>query len=197
MIFRAFLGGAALNGSFVYAKNLNDLISKVSNLRIGVTCTLFAESQCVYELTKTSTPTIGKGIVSKMTNNLFDLTFSFNSGRGFLSGRFDINTNDFQFNTYALKSDLGNTNNIQLMQAHPDNIDDPPLAIILQAHKDLTLGNLPTEIGGSVFLILQSNPTIQYKQFNSQLAIGFGSDKIAFRRRSGGDWTAWKYLTFS
>lgn len=41
-----------------------------------------------------------------MTNNLFDLTFSFNSGRGFLSGRFDINTNDFQFNTYALKSDL-------------------------------------------------------------------------------------------
>ena len=41
-----------------------------------------------------------------MTNNMFDLTFSSNSGREFLSGRFDINTNNFQFNTYALKSDL-------------------------------------------------------------------------------------------
>lgn len=97
---------------------------------------------------------------------------------------------------YVAKSALGNTNNMQLMQAYPDNIDDPPLAIILQAHLNNTLGTLPTEIGGTVFLILQSNPTIRYKQYNSQLAFGFGGDKIAFRRRSGGGWTEWKYLTF-
>lgn len=108
----------------------------------------------------------------------------------------DSTGGNWDSNPIALKSDLGNTNNMQLMQAYPDNIDDPPLAIILQAHLNNTLGTLPTEIGGSVFLILQSNPTIRYRQYNSQLAFGFGGDKIAFRRRSGGGWTEWKYLIF-
>ena len=99
-------GIAALNSHFVYAKNLNDLISKASNLRVGVTCTLFLESQCVYELTNTSNPTVGKGFVSKITNDLFDLTISAGGGYEFLSGRFDINTNYFRFETYAKKSDL-------------------------------------------------------------------------------------------
>ena len=97
----------------------------------------------------------------------------------------------------ALKSDLGSTRGMKLLYSYIEDIDNPPLAMILQAATNETKGTLPTGIGGTIFTIIQSNPTIAYKQYNSQLALGFGSDKIAFRRRSGGDWGAWKYLAFS
>lgn len=58
------------------------------------------------------------------------------------------------------------------------------------------MGTLPSGFG-TAFIVIQSNPTIGFESYNSQLAFSFVSDKIAIRRRNNSDWTSWKYLTFS
>lgn len=93
-----------------------------------------------------------------MTNNLFDLTFSANSGREFLSGRFDINTNNFQFNMYALKSDLGNAGPYRMVEVGVKDLNNPPNAFILQTNPDAGIPGFPTGIGGNTVLIIQLFP---------------------------------------
>lgn len=56
-------------------------------------------------------------------------------------------------------------------------------------------GTFPSGLGGNSCMVLVQTDNIQY---NAQLAFGFGSDKIAIRRRNGSTtWTAWKYIALS
>lgn len=56
-------------------------------------------------------------------------------------------------------------------------------------------GTLPTGLGGNQYSVYTQVPGKQTNPaYNVQVAVGFGADKIAIRRRSGGNWTAWKYV---
>ena len=68
----------------------------------------------------------------------------------------------------ALKSDLGSTRGLKLLYSYMEDIDNPPLAMILQASVSDTKGTLPTGIGGTIFTIIQSKPILAYKQYNLQ-----------------------------
>lgn len=56
-------------------------------------------------------------------------------------------------------------------------------------------GTLPTGLGGNQYSVYTQVPGKQTNPaYNVQVAVGFGADKIAIRRRNGGNWTAWKYV---
>lgn len=98
----------------------------------------------------------------------------------------------------TLKSDLGDMRGIKVAYSFDAayNINTPPAAFILQAHTSHTTGDLPAGLGGTVFIILQSNPGND--SHNGQFAFGFATDKIAFRKKNGSTtWDEWKYVTFS
>lgn len=62
-------------------------------------------------------------------------------------------------------------------------------------------GTVPSEIGNALLIIGFSSMVNNGVEFGAQIALGFGADKIAFRRAgynaSGGSWGAWKYITIS
>lgn len=56
-------------------------------------------------------------------------------------------------------------------------------------------GTMPTGLGGNQYSVYTQVPGKQTNPaYNVQVAVGFGADKIAIRRRSGGNWTSWKYV---
>lgn len=58
-----------------------------------------------------------------------------------------------------------------------------------------TTGTLPTGITGNQLLVFVMTDNANY---NVQIAMGFGIDKLAMRRCEGSTtWTAWKYITFA
>ena len=69
---------------------------------------------------------------------------------------------------------------------------------ILYCQTTYLQGTLPTSvIGGNSFLLIGfSNMVNQKPRFGVQLAIGFGSNKIAIRNtqytEAGGNWSAWR-----
>lgn len=72
------------------------------------------------------------------------------------------------------------------------DLDNPPNAPIFATTISPT--GFPPNLGGNRCLVLYLNAGDAYR---SQLAIGFNSDKIAFRRKVGVNWTEWKYFTES
>lgn len=59
-------------------------------------------------------------------------------------------------------------------------------------------GTLPTGLGGNQYSVYTQVPGKQTNPaYNVQVAVGFGSDKIAIRRRNGSSWTAWKYVNLT
>ena len=74
------------------------------------------------------------------------------------------------------------------------DLDNPPAAFILNTSPDPK--GLPSQLGGNSCIVIQQN--FGDKTYSSQLAFGFGSDKIAIRnKRNGSNWTDWKYVTLS
>ena len=61
--------------------------------------------------------------------------------------------------------------------------------------RDTCKGTMPTGLGGNQYSVYTQVPGTQTNPaYNVQVAVGFGADKIAIRRRNGGNWTAWKYV---
>lgn len=82
----------------------------------------------------------------------------------------------------------------QVYAINVNDLDNPPAAIILNASTDPK--GYPSQFGGNSCLVLQHN--IGNSIYRAQLAFGFGSDKIAIRRKNGSaNWTDWKYVTLS
>lgn len=75
-----------------------------------------------------------------------------------------------------------------------NDLDNPPAALILNT-STVTKG-YPSQFVGNSCLVLQHN--IGNSIYRAQLAFGFGSDKIAIRRKNGStQWTDWKYVALS
>ncbi len=72
------------------------------------------------------------------------------------------------------------------------DLNNPPKAPIFATATSPT--GFPSNLGGNRCLVLYLNAGNVYR---TQLAIGFSSDKIAFRRKVGVNWTEWKYFTAS
>ena len=72
------------------------------------------------------------------------------------------------------------------------DLDNPPKAFILNVSADSK--GVPSQIGGNSCVVFQHN--FNDNTYTAQLAFGFGSDKLAIRRKYGSTtWTEWKYLT--
>lgn len=75
-----------------------------------------------------------------------------------------------------------------------NDLDNPPAAFILNT--SIATKGYPSQFGGNSCLVLQHN--IGNSIYGAQLAFGFGSDKIAIRRKCGStQWTDWKYVALS
>lgn len=75
-----------------------------------------------------------------------------------------------------------------------NDLDNPPTAFILNTSPDPK--GFPSQFGGNSCIVIQQN--CGDKAYSSQLAFGFGSDKIAIRnKRNSSNWTDWKYVTLS
>ena len=74
------------------------------------------------------------------------------------------------------------------------DLNNPPNAFILNTAVEPV--GLPSYVGWNWCVVIQQNPGDN--RYSAQLAFSFGSDKIAIRRRYGGEeWTNWKYFTAS
>lgn len=74
------------------------------------------------------------------------------------------------------------------------DLDHPPAYNIFIAKAPST--NLPSGIGGNSVMCFQQ--FTDNGNYNALLCFGFGSDKIAIKRKNNSsEWTAWKYITLS
>ena len=74
------------------------------------------------------------------------------------------------------------------------DLNNPPNTFILNTAVEPV--GLPSYLGCNGCVVIQQNPGDN--RYSAQLAFSFGSDKIAIRRRYGGEeWTNWKYFTAS
>lgn len=58
-------------------------------------------------------------------------------------------------------------------------------------------GKMPASLKGNQYSVYTQVPGKKTKpgtEYNVQVAVGFAADKIAIRRRNGGNWTNWKYV---
>ena len=56
-------------------------------------------------------------------------------------------------------------------------------------------GTMPAKLNGNQYSVYTQVPGKQTNPaYNVQVAVGFGADKIAIRRRNGGNWLGWKYV---
>lgn len=73
------------------------------------------------------------------------------------------------------------------------NINEPPKAFCRMINS--CKGTMPAGLKGNQYSIYTQVPGHQASPaYNVQVAVGFGADKIAIRRRQSGNWTAWKYI---
>ena len=73
------------------------------------------------------------------------------------------------------------------------SLDDLYAGTILIVPVNVTGDNPSSILGGNQFVIIQVNPGDP--AYCGQYAFGFGSNKIAFRSRSGGTkWTSWQLI---
>lgn len=77
------------------------------------------------------------------------------------------------------------------------NIDEPNGRRIGVVSGSSTQGTLPTGIGGAQFLLLSAGEFTDGRLiYGMQMAIGFGSNKIAVRNATynSGAWSDWRYI---
>lgn len=72
-----------------------------------------------------------------------------------------------------------------------NDLDNPPAAMILNT--SLNPKGFPSQFEGNSCIVIQQN--LGNSTYAAQLAFGFGSDKIAIRRKYNSvQWTDWKYV---
>lgn len=72
-----------------------------------------------------------------------------------------------------------------------NDLDNPPAAIILNT--SISPKGFPSQFEGNSCIVIQQN--LGHNPYAAQLAFGFGSDKIAIRRKYNSvQWTDWKYV---
>ena len=82
-----------------------------------------------------------------------------------------------------------NSNTRTIFRGNVTDLDNTPYSHILECGSNPT--GMPSQMGNSC-MVFQFNPQANY---SAQLAFSFGADKIAIRRKNGGDsWTDWKYF---
>lgn len=105
----------------------------------------------------------------------------------------DINEINNKFSNFY-NEDNGRVRSRAIEISNPGNIDNmlnSGIFVVMNTGG----GTFPSGLGGNSCMVLVQTDNIQY---NAQLAFGFGSDKIAIRRRNGSTtWTAWKYIALS
>lgn len=75
-----------------------------------------------------------------------------------------------------------------------NDLDNPPAALILNTSADPK--GFPSQLKGNGCIVIQHN--FGANTYTAQLAFGFGSDKIAIRRKyASAQWTDWKYGTLA
>lgn len=75
-----------------------------------------------------------------------------------------------------------------------NDLDNPPTALILNTSADPK--GFPSQLEGNGCIVIQHN--FGANTYAAQLAFGFGSDKIAIRRKyDSAKWTDWKYGTLT
>ena len=91
----------------------------------------------------------------------------------------------------GLRDSVGDTYNYPLVKM--TGISDYNDISSIIARPDPSAANFPSGLGGNAAMVISVGPQSNY---DAQLAFGFGSDKIAIRRRYGSTtWGAWKYFT--
>ena len=117
----------------------------------------------------------------------------FRSNSGFDFGKHENGTWTSLWNV-ATKSDLGNVGPYKIMDYNTSDLNNPPNAIIL--HTTQYPIGYPQSLGGNTAIVIQLFPGRDV--FSAQLAFGFGTDKMAIRRKNGSSsWSDWKYFTAS
>lgn len=71
-----------------------------------------------------------------------------------------------------------------------------PERVFARYRMDTCSGTMPKGLNGNQCSVYSqsTDPTGKKALYNVQVAVGFGADKIAIRRRNGGNWTNWKYV---
>lgn len=87
-------------------------------------------------------------------------------------------------------------NGLPLYSGTSYNINEPPKSFC-RMRSDCK-GTMPTGLGGNQFSVYTQTPGHQAAQaYNVQVAVGFGADKIALRRRQNSAWKPWKYVSLT
>ena len=108
-------------------------------------------------------------------------------------GLFFKYNNDLDSINQSLNSNLSKIS-AAIIATRVTDLNNPPNAFILNTAVEPV--GLPSYLGCNGCVVIQQNPGD--KEYSAQLAFSFGSDKIAIRRRYGGEeWTNWKYFTAS
>jgi len=91
---------------------------------------------------------------------------------------------------------LGYFNSGLTIYAGTDYSIDEPLQSFCRMRSNCK-GKMPASLNGNQYSVYTQVPGKKTKpgtEYNVQVAVGFAADKIAIRRRNGGDWTNWKYV---
>ena len=76
------------------------------------------------------------------------------------------------------------------------NIDSPPKTCCRM--RNTCKGTMPSLGASNQFSVYTQTPGVQSSPaYNVQVAVGYGADKIAIRRRQNSAWTPWKYVTLT
>lgn len=91
---------------------------------------------------------------------------------------------------------LGYFNSGLTIYAGTDYSIDEPLQSFCRI-RNTCKGKMPASLNGNQYSVYTQVPGKKTKpgtEYNVQVAVGFAADKIAIRRRNGGNWTNWKYV---
>jgi len=91
---------------------------------------------------------------------------------------------------------LGYFNSGLTIYAGTDYSIDEPLQSFCRI-RSTCKGKMPASLNGNQYSVYTQVPGKKTKpgtEYNVQVAVGFAADKIAIRRRNGGNWTNWKYV---
>ena len=91
---------------------------------------------------------------------------------------------------------LGYFNSGLTIYAGTDYSIDEPLQSFCRI-RNTCRGKMPASLNGNQYSVYTQVPGKINKpgaEYNVQVAVGFAVDKIAIRRRNGGNWTNWKYV---
>lgn len=126
-----------------------------------------------------------------------DMTSMNTQVQGVVDDNTTLHQADITMNT-SINQLLGYFNSGLVIYAGTDyNINEPPQTFC--RFRNNCKGTMPSGLGGNQYSLYTQVPgKLANSTYNVQVAVGFGSDKIAIRRKNGStSWTAWKYVNLT